>query len=115
MTDIPLEQLGRLIAARRGRMGVRAAAAEVGVGSATLSRVENGQMPDLQTFAKICKWLELDAADFLGLRFGSDTDPAAMVHFRKQRTVSAETASSLAELILSTQRAARARERLASR
>jgi transcriptional regulator with XRE-family HTH domain len=115
MTDIPIEELGRLIVAKRGALGVRAAAAQVGIGAATLWRVENGQMPDLQTFAKICRWLELDPADFLGLRFGSAPTPTAVVHFRKSKTVSLETARSLAELILSTQRSARARERLARR
>lgn len=118
MTDIPIEELGRLILARRGALGIRAAAAEVGVGPATLSRIENGQMPDLQTFVRVCRWLELDPADFLGLRFAAqpaNEDRSAVVHFRKQRTVSRETATSLGELILAAQRAAQARSRLARR
>lgn len=112
--EIPIQELGRLIVTRRGSKGVRAAAAEVGVGAATLSRVENGQMPDLQTFAKICKWLELDPGDFLGLRPASESK-SAVVHFRKRRTVSPDTAASLAELILAAQRALQAREQLARR
>lgn len=109
---IPLEHLGRLIVAKRGNRGVRAAAAEVGVSSATLSRVENGQMPDLLTFKKICEWLDRDPAEFLGLRDRADDESPPVVHFRKKKTVSQETAKSLAELILSTQRAMQARTRL---
>ena len=64
--SLPIEELGRLIVAKRGSRGVRAAAADVGISSATLSRVENGHMPDLETFAKICKWLGKDPREFLG-------------------------------------------------
>lgn len=112
---IPIEELGRRIVLRRGKMGVRAAAADVGVSPATLSRIENGQMPDLHTFAKICRWLELDPGDFLGMSAKRSDAPSASVHFRKKRTVSQDTASSLAEMILAAQRALRAREQLVRR
>lgn len=114
---ISLEEFGRLIALKRNGRGIRSAAADVGVSSATLSRVENGQMPDLATFAKICKWLEVDPREFLGLSF--DAPPKAEVrtvaHFRKQKTVSPETAVALGELILAAQREMKARQDLAMR
>lgn len=88
----------------------RSAAAEAGVSSATLSRVENGNVPDLATFAKICRWLGVDPATFLGVETGGmPAKPAAVVHFRKKKTFSPETAASLAELILAAQRAKDAR------
>ncbi|MES2292994.1 MAG: helix-turn-helix transcriptional regulator [Pseudomonadota bacterium] len=111
---LPIAELGRLIAAKRGTRGIRAAAADVGISQATLSRVENGHMPDLATFAKICKWLDRDPREFLGL----DTEPnsapeqKAVVHFRKKKTVTAETATALGELILAAQRAIQARDDL---
>jgi transcriptional regulator with XRE-family HTH domain len=107
---LPIQDLGRLIAKKRGSRGIRSAAAEAGVSSATLSRVENGNVPDLATFAKICRWLEVDPAIFLGVE--TNETPAqqpAIVHFRKKKTFSPETASSLAELILAAQRAKDAR------
>jgi transcriptional regulator with XRE-family HTH domain len=52
---LTIEDLGRLIAAKRGGRGVRATAIDVGISAATLSRIENGHMPDLETFAKISR------------------------------------------------------------
>lgn len=109
---LPIEELGRLITVRRGGQGIRAAANEVGISPATLSRVENGHMPDLQTFAKICKWLDRDPREFLGFDVESGTTPQAVVHFRKKKTVSSETAAALGELILAAQKAIRARAQL---
>lgn len=112
---LSIDELGRLIAAKRGSRGVRAAATEVGVGHATLSRVENGHMPDLETFAKICRWLQRDPSEFLGLERDQDRPMGAVAHFRKKRTVSEDTAISLGELILSAQRAIRAQHNFADR
>ncbi len=109
---LPIEELGSLIAIKRGSRGVRAAAADVGISSATLSRVENGHMPDLETFAKICRWLEKDPREFLGLEHGGGSSHQAVVHFRKKKTVAPETAVALGELILSAQRAIKARSQL---
>lgn len=110
---LPISELGRLITAKRGTRGVRAAAAEVGISSATLSRVENGHMPDLDTFAKICKWLERDPREFLGIEHtNSDQVQRAVVHFKKKKTVSMDTATALGELIIAAQKAIRAREQL---
>jgi len=113
---LPFADFGRLIVAKRGTRGVRAAAAEADVSPATLSRVENGHMPDLETFAKLCKWLERDPREFLGLETGQEpAHPGAVVHFKKKKTVKPETAKALGELILAAQRALRAREELVGR
>jgi transcriptional regulator with XRE-family HTH domain len=111
---LPIAELGRLIAAKRGTRGIRAAAADVGTSQATLSRVENGHMPDLATFAKICKWLDRDPREFLGLEVSdsSSSGQKAVVHFKKKKTVTPETATALGELILAAQRAVKARDDL---
>ncbi|MCD2322990.1 helix-turn-helix domain-containing protein [Sphingomonas sp. IC-56] len=113
---LPIEDLGRLIARKRGARGIRAAAAEAEVSPATLSRVENGHLPDLATFAKICRWLEVDPARFLGVERKQDNEAGvrAVAHFRKTSTVSPETATSLGALIIAAQRARRARAELES-
>jgi transcriptional regulator with XRE-family HTH domain len=116
METLPIQDLGRLIAKKRGTRGIRSAAEEAGVSSATLSRVENGNLPDLTTFAKICRWLEVDPAVFLGVDTNeAPVKQAAVVHFRKKKTFSPETAESLAELILAAQRAKDARLALQQR
>jgi hypothetical protein len=69
-------------------------------------------MPDLETFAKICRWLGRDPGEFLGFETGQKEQAEAVVHFRKKPTVSKETAAALGELILAAQKAIDARERL---
>jgi len=105
---LSMEDMGRRLVERRGPKGVRATAEEIGISPATLSRIENGNMPDLETFAKICDWLNVDPSDYLGTK--RHAEPVAAVHFRKGRTLSPKTAQSLANLILAAQAALAARE-----
>lgn len=109
---LTIDDFGRLIAAKRGARGIRAAAAEVGVSPATLSRIENGHLPDIETFAKICDWLERDPREFFGFGAEPTAAPKAVVHFRKKKTVAKDTAAALGELILAAQRAVQARNSL---
>ena len=109
---LPISKFGQRIVVKRAGRGIRAAALEVDVSPATLSRVENGHMPDLLTFAKICRWLGVDPREFLGMEAGPEPAPRAVVHFRKKKTVSQETATSLGALILAAQEAIQARENL---
>ena len=55
----PLEELGPLLARRRAALGLslREAAESSGVPVATLSRIEQGRMPDLATFIRVVEWL----------------------------------------------------------
>jgi transcriptional regulator with XRE-family HTH domain len=92
-----LAAFGERVAAKRGALGVRAAARDAGVSPATLSRIENGHIPDLETFERLCRWLGEDPNSFL------DTPAVRVVgtvNFRKQRTVSRATAAALGELFL---------------
>jgi transcriptional regulator with XRE-family HTH domain len=110
MMSLSIEDFGRLLAAKRGGRGVRAAALEAGVTHSTFSRVENGHMPDLKTFAKLCKWLARDPREFLGIDVAEQSTARAVVHFKKKKTVKVETAKALGELILAAQRAVLAAE-----
>lgn len=49
-----------LVKAKRFPNGLRKCANEIGISSATLSRVENGDSIDIETFYKICVWLNLE-------------------------------------------------------
>lgn len=110
--SLTISDFGRLLAAKRGSRGVRAAALEAGVTTATYSRVENGHMPDLNTFASLCKWLGRDPREFLGMETTETTAnrPKVVVHFKKKKTVQIATAKALGELILAAQRAVLAAE-----
>lgn len=107
-----LEQLGQMVREKRADRGIREAAAEVGVSPATLSRVEGGSQPDLETFSRICKWLGVDASEMLGFE-PTEATPAqqspvrvAQAHFRADKAMSSETANHLAKLILKVQEVA---------
>jgi transcriptional regulator with XRE-family HTH domain len=98
----PLENLGLKVRKKRGDQGVRAAAKEIGISHATLSRVERGFLPDLENYQKICRWLG-EAPDVIPPTAAKSKSSIPQVHFRKQPTVSAETAKALAQLILTAQ------------
>ena len=99
-----LKSLGRLAAQKRGKVGIRATARAIGLSPATLSRVENGQLPDLANFTKLCQWLELDPASVLGFDPANLDRPTVAVHFRGGRTMDVDTAVALQDLILAAQR-----------
>ena len=99
-----LASLGKLVARKRGKVGIRTTAREIGLSPATLSRVENGQLPDLENFTKLCRWLEVDPAGVLGFDPDALDRPTVAVHFRSQQTMVPETAAALQDLILAAQK-----------
>ena len=105
MASISLAQLGTLLKERRATRGVREVARDIDISPATLSRVENGKTPDLDTFEKICRWLGLDPGEVLG--FGESTakvEPVvATAHLRAKREISPELARALGEMVQRTQ------------
>ena len=46
-------------------LSMDACSKSIGISKSTLSRVENGNMPDLLTFFKIIKWLENDFKEYI--------------------------------------------------
>ena len=109
MDTVRLGQIGTLLRERRGSRGVRDAAKEIGVSPATLSRIENGKQPDLATFEKLCRWLEMSPLEFLdagGPDMPTSQPPTPMVataHLRAQRHISKELAQALGEMIIRAQ------------
>lgn len=51
--------------AKRGKQKLRYAEAESGISIATLSRIERGYTPDMNTLLLLCDWLEMPFAKFL--------------------------------------------------
>ena len=106
----PLESLGAIVREQRGDKKLRETAREIGIGPATLMRVEAGRIPDLGTFGKLCTWLEIDPTEFIGI--GSDNLAAKKerahskgvielsAHFRADKIPKAETIKSLTQMVL---------------
>jgi transcriptional regulator with XRE-family HTH domain len=105
MSKLSVQALGRKLLEKRGGRGIREVAREIGVSSATLSRVERGHLPDLDTFSKVCKWLGVDPGQVLGFQPSKATKPKVAVHFKKDRAQALPTAQALAQAILAAQRA----------
>lgn len=60
------ELLSSMIKTKRGDKGLRDTAKEIGnISPATLSRVENGNLPDVETYIKLCKWLKVNTEIFV--------------------------------------------------
>jgi len=99
---VDIERLKERIRQRRAGKGVREAAREADVSPATLSRVENGKIPDIQTFEKICAWLGDAPATYLPS--SGATTARAQVHFKKETAIKPETAKALSEMIMHAQK-----------
>lgn len=116
MAKPTLSSLGTLLRDRRGNKGLREVADEIGVSSATLSRVENGKLPDLGTFAKLCRWLQLDPTEMLGCKVpdtasNQQEENVIYAHLRADQNQEQEIASALADMIVAAQRMTRDRVR----
>jgi transcriptional regulator with XRE-family HTH domain len=107
----PLSSLGAMVREKRGDRTLREIAGEIGIGPATLMRVENGRVPDLATFGKICNWLGEDPRTFLGFKQPEpsherkQTDQTASTvqisaHLRADQTPQPDTVHALAKMIL---------------
>ena len=90
--SINIKELGPLVLKHRGNMGVRAAAAEIGISPTTLTRIEKGHVPDVGTLEKLSKWLGADPSKFTGVG-------DLQIAFKNKKAVSPQTAQALADLI----------------
>lgn len=113
MPQRPLESLGAIVRKRRDQYKLREVAHEIGISTATLMRVEAGRIPDLATFAKICKWLKMDPREFLEIdktaeKVKSENADSRLLsisaHFRIDRTPNGKTVKALAQMLLAAAR-----------
>lgn len=56
-SELNIDLLASRIKTKRGSEGLRKTATDIDISAATLSRIEQGKIPDVDTFIKICKWL----------------------------------------------------------
>ncbi|MDR6571348.1 helix-turn-helix domain-containing protein [Chitinophaga ginsengisegetis] len=97
------ELLAGMLKSKRANKGLRAIADEIGgVSAATLSRIEQGKVPDVDTFIKICKWLQVSTDSFI--ISNSETSPVSnreqvVAHLRAERELSTDTVNMLIKMI----------------
>lgn len=102
MANIDIVKLSQMVKSRRGNKNLRDVAAELGnVSISTLSRIEQGKVPDLDTFLKICEWLGVTPSDFTSEASVSEGDHKTKVlyHLRVDRNLDPEIVESIAKMI----------------
>lgn len=120
MTQARLSSLGSEVRKHRGDRSLREAARVIGISPATLMRVESGRVPDVETFGKLCSWLNVDPKVYLGIKpvsteLASHTDEGSSghvvvsAHFKADRLPKQETVKALATMIMFAVQARRQR------
>jgi transcriptional regulator with XRE-family HTH domain len=101
-TSVNLHDLAAQLKAKRGSRSLREVASEADVSFSTLSRVEKGKVPDLDTFVRLCAWLQVPAEVFyLGYNraIGQSTEEVVSMHLRGDRALDPEVATSLIKMV----------------
>jgi transcriptional regulator with XRE-family HTH domain len=101
MHSINTEALSKMIKSKRADKGLRETAAEIGnVSVSTLSRVENGNLPDIDTYMRLCKWLEV-SVDFFATDETADASKKQLVvaNLRADKTLPKEIAEALIKMV----------------
>jgi transcriptional regulator with XRE-family HTH domain len=110
--EFDIVKLSAMIRKKRGERGLREVAQEIGeINASTLSRIEHGNLPDLATFLRICRWLSVSPDEFTPAPNGRSTatrrdapptlDAADMItaHLRADRTLDPKTVEALSTMI----------------
>lgn len=65
-SNVDIQKFSAMVKDKRGDMGLREMAKKIGnISPSTLSRIEKGKIPDLETFVKICQWLDVSPEEFV--------------------------------------------------
>jgi transcriptional regulator with XRE-family HTH domain len=100
-------RFSKLLIESRGERGIREFARELKISPATLSRIERGKLPDLETFEKLCSSLKIDPAEILEVddvdRDNRPVSGTTAVHFKADAHYTLQAAQDLAALILAAQ------------
>jgi transcriptional regulator with XRE-family HTH domain len=108
--NINLPKLAAHLRTKRGKRGLREVAAEIGdISASTLSRIEQGSVPDVGSFVRICSWLDMESSDFMTQSSAkpkaqdanqeADTPDVIEAHLRADRVLPQKTIDALSEMI----------------
>ena len=105
---LDMETLAALVRSKRLNRGLRETSAEiVTVSPSTISRVENGQIPDIDKFLALCDWLEIPPASLIKNSSATDNTQKEILNtpdriaylLQSDRNLNPAIASALASLI----------------
>jgi len=101
MGKIKTEVLSQLVKNKRGKDGLRETAKKIGVSAPTLSRIEQGRVPDLETYLTLCDWLEVSTEYFVKeaeSKYDSKRHEV-VAHLRADKTLDNEVSNALIKMI----------------
>ena len=104
MTNFDAPLFAAALRTRRGDLGLREVATVTGVSAATLSRVENGEVPDLQTFLVLTAWTGWPTRAFLHQDQERDTVQLIDQALREDDVLAAETIEAFLVLLRAVRR-----------
>lgn len=112
MAQINVRELGALLHARRGNRSLRIVAQEISrkvgkVSASTLSRIEQGKVPDLDTLLVLCQWLNVPVQRLMetpesrksSASTAVSTPDIVQAHLRADRALDPATAEALAKMV----------------
>lgn len=97
--------LSSMVRAHRGEKVLRDAAKEIGgISPSTLSRIEQGHVPDVDTFIKVCQWLGEPTETFVipaNAQTGevNSGQQKIIAHLRAEKALSPKTVEMLVKVI----------------
>jgi transcriptional regulator with XRE-family HTH domain len=96
--------LASMVKAHRNEKVLRDAAKEIGgISPSTLSRIEQGHIPDVETFIKVCQWLNEPTETFIidptKQNTSGDGQRKIIAHLRAEKTLSPKTVEMLVKVI----------------
>ena len=100
-SQLDTEKLSSMLKQKRGSLGLRELANKIGgVSASTLSRIEKGNLPDVETFLKICTWLSVSPEFFSKKAKNEYSDTEKIVaHLRADKNLDPDTAEAIIHMI----------------
>jgi len=99
-SSLDTKKFSEMIKSKRGSIGLRALADKVGISASTLSRIEQGNLPDIDTYLKLCDWLEVSSDFFTKIDSKDNTGKKGVIaHLRADKTLPPKTAEALIQMI----------------
>lgn len=98
-SKIDSNKLSSMIKSKRGNLGLRSAAKEIGISAPTLSRIEQGNLPDIETYLKICEWLNVPSNYFTTEDIEDNVKSKVTASLRADKTLPKDTVDALVKMI----------------
>jgi transcriptional regulator with XRE-family HTH domain len=118
MSAIDVNRFSAAVKTKRGGRGLREVAQEIrDVSASTLSRIEQGSIPDLETYFRICSWLGVSPESFSQAQVPADSPTANLAdtieqQLRAEKKLPDEAINTIAQVVRFAYQAADAKKLL---